>query len=474
MPRALSRTAVAVCLALGAAGCSDFLNAEKATKDPNLPTTATRDHLLIGVQANIFGQQEGPLAMIVCRWMQQCSGVNGRFVQTEDNYLSVTPANTWLDPAFREPYSAGGLIALRAIQASADADGDKVYLGISQVLEALLIGTTADVWGSIPYSEAVTDNPTPAFDDQMQVYGAIQTLLDQAIANIRGAGSGPILANDLFYGTTIDGDPNTEANRKAQWIQAAYTLKARFHMHTAERLGAPAYTAARAAALQGISTDANTMRTSHSGATSERNMWRQFQVTSGFGLDLVAGKRLVDLMVADNDPRLPEYFGRNSQGGFGGNDVTTGNTPGEVISSIAGSERDADNFRQPIVTWEENQLILAEANYQLAGGGAAGIAGAQPFLDAVRAAHGKVSRPATLQAIMEEKYISMFQTIEVWSDWRRTCFPQLRPALGRPAVPGRLPYGQTEEQTNPHTPSSSEQNLFTVRNPNDPNGCPTS
>jgi hypothetical protein len=471
MPRLFPRTAVALSVCASVAACSDFLNSEKATKDPNLPTAATRNQLFIGAQANIFSQQEGPLAMIVCRWMQQCSGVNGRFVQTEDNYLSVTPANTWLDPAFREPYSAGGLIALRTVQASADADGDKVYKGIAQVLEALLIGTTADVWGNIPYSEAVSNTTTPAFDDQMAIYTAIEALLDDAITNIGGAGNGPDLADDLFYGTTADGDANTDANRKAQWIQAARTLKARFYMHTAERLGASAYTAARAAALQGISSDANTMRTTHTSATSERNMWRQFQITSGFGLDLVAGKRLVDLMLADNDPRLPEYFGRNSQGGFGGNDVTTGDTPGEVISPIAGSERDVDNFRQPIVTWEENQLILAEASYQLAGGGAAGIAAAQPYLDAVRAAHGKAVKPATLQAIMEEKYISMFQTIEVWSDWRRTCFPTLRPALGRPAVPGRLPYGQTEQQTNPHTPPTSEQNLFTVRNPNDPNGC---
>jgi SusD/RagB-like outer membrane lipoprotein len=472
MPRTLQRAAIALCFSMAVAGCSDFLDTDKATKDPNLPTGATRDQLFIGAQANVFGEQEGPLAMLVCRWMQQCSGVNGRFVQTEDQYLGVNPANTWLDPQWQDIYSGGGLIALHQVGASASADGDKVYEGIAQVLEALLIGTTADVWGSIPYSEARVENPTPAFDDQMQLYGALQTLLDQAITNIGGAGSGPIMANDLFYGTTLTGAENTEANRKVQWIQAARTLKARYHMHTAERLGAAAYTAARTAALQGISSDANSLRTSHSSATTERNMWVQFQVTSGFGLDLVAGKRLVDLMLADNDPRLAEYFAPNSLGGFGGNDVTTGTTRGETVSPLFGSGRHQDNFRQPIVTWEENQLILAEANYQLAGGGAAGILAAQPYLDAVRTAHGKGSVPATLQAVMEEKYISLFQNIEVWSDWRRTCLPALRPAAGRPAVPGRLPYAQSEEQTNHHTPPSSEQNLFTVRNPNDPNGCP--
>ena len=459
MSRLLLRASAGLSIVLAA--CSSFLDADKATRDPNLPSAATRDQLFVGAQANIFGQQEGPLAMIVCQWMQQCSGVNGRFVQQQDAY-SVNAGS--FDLPFQEVYSAGGLLSLRAVQASAEADGDDVYTGIAQVLEALLIGTTADIWGNIPYSEAVGDDPTPVFDDQMAVYAALQALLDEAIANIGGAGAGPGQV-DLFYGSTPDGDATPLATQKTQWIQAANTLKARLHLHTAERLGAAAYTAARTAALAGISSPANDLRTSHTGATSERNMWVQFQGTS-FGPDLVAGKRLVDLMKSQNDPRLSEYFGTNEQGGYGGFDVTTGTTPGEEVSPLAESSRNQDNFRQPILTWEENQLILAEANFVLGN-----LPAAQLALNAVRQAHGKSIVPVTLQAIMEEKYISLFQNIEVWSDWKRTCFPRLTPALGKTAIPGRLYYGQTEEQTNDNTPPSEDQNLFTVRNPNDPNGC---
>jgi starch-binding outer membrane protein, SusD/RagB family len=451
--RRLFRTAAAVLLAsaaaAGATACSDFLEADAAIADPNLPSAATRDQLFTGAQANIFAQQEGPVAMIACQWMQQCSGVNGRFVETQDAY---DINNTDFDLPFQEIYSAGGLLSLRAVQASADAEGNKVYKGAAEVLEALLIGTTADVWGNIPYSEAVGDVTTPAFDDQMAVYDAVQALLDRAIADLGAAGSGPG-AVDLFYG----GD-------KAKWIQAARTLKARYYLHTVERLGNAQYQKAIDAATAGISTAANDLRTAHSTATSERNMWVQFQATS-FGPDLVAGKRLVDLMLAQNDRRLADYFDHNEKGAYGGNDVTTGSTPGGDISPIGGT-RHADDFRQPLVTWEENQLILAEANFVLRG-----AAAAQPFLDAVRTANGKASRPATLQSIMEEKYVALFQNLEVWSDWKRTCLPTLTPARGRSAIPGRLYYGATEEQTNPNTPASSAQNLFTVRNPNDPRGC---
>lgn len=445
------RTAAALCLGGLLAGCSSFLDSEKAKADPNLPSAATRDQLFVGAQANIFGQQEGPLAMIVCQWMQQCAGINGRFVEQQDSY-SVN-AGTF-DGSFQEVYSAGGLLSLRTVQASAAAGGDKVYQGIAQVLEALLIGTTASIWGNIPYSEAVGDNPEPKFDEQMQVYAALQTLLDQAIANVGGAGAGPG-GVDLFNG-----------GAKVPWTQAAYTLKARYHLHTAEVLGTAAYTAARAAALLGISSPANDLRTAHSSVTSERNMWTQFQNTSGFGLDLVAGKRLVDLMKAQGDPRLPEYFGQNENGGYGGFDVSTGTTAGEEISPLAGSGRHRDDFRQPIVTWEENQLILAETAFRLSG-----AAAAQPALNAVRTARGKSIVPATLRSIMEEKYVALFQNIEVWNDWKRTCIPSLTPAFGNTSIPGRLYYGQTEEQTNTNTPPSSAQNLFTVRNPNDPNRC---
>lgn len=451
MPKLLYRTAAALCFGGLLAGCSNFLDAERAKADPNLPSAATRDQLFVGAQANMFGQQEGPLAMIVCQWMQQCSGINGRFVEQQDSY-SVN-AGTF-DGPFQEVYSAGGLLSLRTVQASASAGGDKVYEGIAQVLEALLIGTTASIWGNIPYSEAVGTDPTPAFDGQMQVYAALQTLLDQAITNINGAGAGPG-AVDLFHG-----------GAKTPWVQAANTLKARFYLHTAEVAGAAAYTAARAAALQGISAPANDLLTAHTGVTSERNMWTQFQNTSGFGLDLVAGKRLVDIMKAQNDPRLPEYFGLNENGGYGGFDVTTKTTPGAEISPLAGSLRHRDDFRQPIVTWEENQLILAETNFRLSGALAA-----QPFLNAVRTARGKGFVLASLQTIMEEKYIALFQNIEVWNDWKRTCIPALTAAFGETTIPGRLYYGQTEEQTNDNTPPSSDQNLFTVRNPNDPAGC---
>jgi len=122
------------------------------------------------------------------------------------------------------------------------------------------------------------------------------------------------------------------------------------------------------------------------------------------------------------------------------------------------------------VTWEENQLIKAEANLKLGNVGAA-----QTLLNDVRVKHGKTTPvPATLQSVMEEKYINLFQNVEVWNDFKRTCFPRLVPTnTAFTVIPGRIPYWDTEKQTNTAN-VPPEQALTTARNENDPNPCPTS
>ena len=444
-----SSIAVAALFLTVAGGCSDFLDSPKAVNDPNNPTQASTNQLFEGVLANSFGNQEGPVAMLICQWMQQCAGVNGRFVETQDNY--TIDASTF-DISFQNIYNGGGLIGLRTIQAQATASGDKLYLGIAEVLEAMNMMFAADIWGDIPYTEAVTDNATPAFDPQMQVYASLLTLLDKGIADIAAGGTGPGPA-DLVYG----GDAT-------KWTQAAHTLKARIYLHQVEKLGNAQYTNALNEAKKGISAAGNDWLAAHSSNTSERNMWAQFANTS-FGPDLVAGSALVKIMVAQNDPRLSSYFQRNGSGAFVGFDVSTGTPAVATISALATDP----TYRQPIITYDETQLIIAEAALQTGDRATAAAA-----FNAERAHVGKASIAAaalTLNDVMTEKYITLFQNAEVWNDYKRTCSPTLKPARNRSKIPGRIYYGQTEEQTNENTPTSSSQNLFTFRNANDPNAC---
>jgi hypothetical protein len=450
MQRRIALAAAGFGLVAVTSGCSNFLDAPKAVADPNAPTAASVNQLLAGIEANVFGEQEGPVAMLICEWMQQCAGTAGRFVEVQGTY---TITNNSFDGSFSSIYTAGGLLAIKDAEARADQLPDKQYKGVLEVLEAMDILFGVDNWGSIPYREAVTST-TPNFDPQLQVYDDLLKLLDQAITDLNGSGNGPG-AYDLVYG----GD-------KVKWIQAAHTLKARTHLHLAEVRGATEYASARTEAQSGISAPANDWKTVHSEATSERNMWLQFQLTS-FGQDLVAGAALVQMMKAQSDPRLPDYFGTNSAGGYGGYDVATQLTVGGDPSPIANSNRNVPTFAQPIITYDENQLIIAEAAFR-----AGDIANAAIALNNVRSRYGKsVIAAPTLANIMTEKYIALFQNIEYWNDYKRTCLPTLTPALGRSVVPGRIPYGVTEVQTNPNTPPDPGPTLNTGRNANDPVSC---
>jgi len=77
---------------------------------------------------------------------------------------------------------------------------------------------------------------------------------------------------------------------------------------------------------------------------------------------------------------------------------------------------------------------------------------------------------------MEEKYVALFQNIEVFNDYKRTCYPTIVP-FANPSfngrVPGRIFYAQSETNVNPNAPSVAQQlgtNEF--RNDNDPAPCP--
>lgn len=447
-------------LAFGAAGCSDFLSGEDVTGNPNQPTAATRDALFVAFQAGQFGVQEYGLAQIACEWTQQCYAVQ-RFSLTRATYdiLDLDFNADWA-----QIYGGGGLKEIREVQASATTDNEIVYRGIAKVWEAFIIGTATSIWGDIPYSQAGPNNPTPVFDDQLAIYDALQVLLDGAIVDLQsGIVQTGVGANDLVFG----GDA-------VKWIETAHTLKARLYLHTAEVRGAPAYTAALAAATLGISTPDNNFTSSHSQTQGEQNGWWQFANLSGFGADVVAGKFLVDLMVARADPRLAEYFAdavaSTPEVEYIGGDQNA--APPPAASRLLGTRGLDPAFRQPLITWQENQLIQGEANF--ASGNAAA---ATANVNAVRASVGlPPTAVTTLANVMEEKYIALFQNIEVFNDYKRTCYPTITP-VANPSfggvVPGRLFYAQSETNVNPNAPSVSQQ-LATngFRNDNDPAPCP--
>jgi starch-binding outer membrane protein, SusD/RagB family len=431
-------------------GCGDFLSGPKLTTDPNKQQeTRTPDQYFVPIQANTWFLNEGQIARTAAVWHQQMAGVQRQFSSLD--IYSIGESD--LEGEWSSFYTGGGILDARKLQTQVTALGDRRYLGIAKIYEAWLIGMAADLWGDVPYSEAVGGVATPKLDKQMDVYAAIETLLASALTDLgAGVGSGPGTA-DLVY-----------AGNAAKWTAFAHTLRARYYLHQAEL--APAnYALALAEAQQGIQ-KGNDYTAFHSTLPAESNQWYQFDVVDRSGY-MLAGEALVDTLKNRADPRLAQYYAPNGAGAF------VGSKPGENNDATASDLSDArlqPDFRQPFVTWRENQLIIAEAAYRTGDNTTALTA-----LQNVRADVGGYPTPfvATgaplLAEIMTQKWIEDFQKPETFQDYNRTCLPKLIPAPGATAIPGRYIYPSNERNSNPNIPAPSQQ---PVRNQNDPNACP--
>jgi hypothetical protein len=165
------------------------------------------------------------------------------------------------------------------------------------------------------------------------------------------------------------------------------------------------------------------------------------------------------------------------------------NSSGEFIGSnagltVPGVAHFAITASTPtgIVTYAENELIMAEAQYRLGD-----QAGALSTLNAFRASVGAPTAtvPGTpnglLVQILLEKFARLFINPEVYFDYLRTCVPNVpfpaAPSPDFPYMPARLPYGYTETVANaaePHIQNEPAGNLANAnfpKNATDPTGA---
>jgi starch-binding outer membrane protein, SusD/RagB family len=428
------RHLVVTAAALLATGCkSDFLTGGELSTDPNRPNTATANQLFAGAEAAIWALLGSDPARVTGMWARQFAGGQNQY-QSIYNYLYDEGIQSGFNAGL---YAAGGLIDIVRAQKIATEEQNFSLLGILQVQEGITMGTGADLFGNLVYSEALSNKDNPKLDDQLAVYDSVQKVLSAAIVNLASTAetNSPPTASDLVYFGDTDA-----------WTALAHTLKARFYMHTAEvRPGS--YAQALAEAKQGISSDAGNYFAAFTTAAAEQNFYYQFEVTAGRAGYLIADPQFVALLESRSDPRRAEYF----------------NAAGTRLSD----DRLNPDFQQPFVTYDENTLIWAEAAYRT-GDEVTALA----KLNEERANHGlpaeAVAGGALLDEILIEKYIADFQLgHEAWNDYKRTCTPNFPPTQPGKTVPGRMYYDPNERLTNTNIPPAGE-GFNGSNNPDDP------
>ncbi|MFD2570721.1 SusD/RagB family nutrient-binding outer membrane lipoprotein [Spirosoma soli] len=124
---------------------------------------------------------------------------------------------------------------------NADANGQKFLKGPAKVMKALIFQQLVDMYGNVPYTEALKGGAVlaPKFDDQKAVYESLITLLDEAASDIK-AGATELQAN-ASYRTIFNGTDIIFGGNITKWAQFANSVKMRILMRQSRVAGRDAY-----------------------------------------------------------------------------------------------------------------------------------------------------------------------------------------------------------------------------------------
>lgn len=183
--------------------------------------------------------------------LPQFVDATNRFTQRVTRQMAMTGGNSY-DNAFSPElfdtqWTTGYLMlnAIKQMEPRAVANNQTFLLGASKVIRCYVLMTLVDMYGDIPYSQALqgNDNLTPAFDSSAAVYAGVYGELNQAITLLETTNPISEDIQDLYYG-----DENLKANPDS-WVKLAKTLKLKM-LNTARITGITGYdTAAEANAL---------------------------------------------------------------------------------------------------------------------------------------------------------------------------------------------------------------------------------
>jgi hypothetical protein len=197
------------------AGCEkDLLD---INKDPNNPTVAPNKLLLPGIQVELarwmsVGDGVGTIATVyshqgTTREHWDDYGVLGNSYYNQQNWLRL--------------YRMLSNVELMIKQG--EEKEELIFAGVAKILKAYTYSIMVDLWGDVPFSEAIDLGryPTPKFDKGEEIYPVLFNLLNEAIADLNNRDAANVLrpgGEDLMYGGNVE-----------KWIRLANTLKLKMY-----------------------------------------------------------------------------------------------------------------------------------------------------------------------------------------------------------------------------------------------------
>lgn len=198
---------------VSASACEEFLD---INVDPNNPSKVSVSQLLTAgevAMVNSFGIGSNglstPASILVHQTVQRGS---------VDSY-NVSPEDFQIQTSWQNLYSAA-LQDFKVIIEQGTEEGNLQHVGIARILTAYTFSMMVDVWGDIPFTEALQggDNRFPHYDDDATIYPQLFEMIDAGIADLEPFTEADELPADVIY----NGSPTL-------WRQFGNTLKLKMY-----------------------------------------------------------------------------------------------------------------------------------------------------------------------------------------------------------------------------------------------------
>lgn len=462
-------------MGLSFSACKDYLD---VNIDPNQSTTSRVDLQLSAAELQIsigMGQRMYPNLAI---WSQYWSGGPGVSLGDPDQHkLASSEGNEIFRTLYRSNVNLNYIV---------QNSSSNYYVGIAKILRAYNFQVCADLFGNIPYVDALKGDILdgsilhPKYDNAKDVvYPGIEAELKDAIRLIEATGTFALPGtDDLIYGGDM-----------VKWDKFAHTLLLKVYL----RQGASGATKAKdlyGTDDQFILTNAEAGKVPFPGGSSASNPFWNAAKSTALGNFYVATTTVLEYLSGTQDPRIDAFFDRNASdvhyGVFPGNiqaepPTASFSRPAGALSTTGGLIFGPEIPVFLITAWESN-LLLAEAAARgwITGGNAeqsynTGVKASFSYLglpDSVAnqylAAAGAYNTSNAVKTIALQKWTCMngIQPIESWIETRRFDSPgQIifagagglfksppHSALGAGIFPSILPYPENEESLNQNFP----------------------
>lgn len=344
----------------------------------------------------------------------------------------------------------------------------KVYEGPALVLKAYMTAALTDIYGDVPYSEALgglNGNVKPAYDSQEDIYradGGILDNLNQAIAIMEGYSGPQTLQGDILY----NGDLNS-------WVKFANSLKLKYLIRISDQQNV-------GQEIMDIFNSGKYLSTNLENATfdftdGQPNNFRMATLREGDFNLFILSQTQEEILKKYNDPRIERFFrpygNDSSNSNYSGllNGPDASNTSISVGDySLTGTifrEHTGDLDANFMTAWETEFLWAEAAEKGLIPNNAQthydngvqmafeywGTSLPASYLSTDSAAYGSFNQNKIEQIISQKWIANSINGYEGWIEYRRTGFPILKTidaSLNNDQIPTRMPYPTDEDALN--------------------------